>query len=167
MKPLTIILGVVCLSLCLTSSGATGGAAKQTTFPLTCMPSRDYEMTVNAYDLSSTTAHAEVVFRFQRSAGNAAAGLRPGQCAWSDRRVSDAEPNFVCAQLPVNRPGSRLTVGVAPTPGGPRVGIVVNGADSVFTRLLNLAGLPTTFQARQVAWTSVPGGRCLEMTPLP
>jgi hypothetical protein len=166
MKPLTIILGVVCLSLCLVSSGATG-AVKQETFPLTCMPSRDYPMTLNADDLSRTSVHAEVVFRFQRSAGNVAAGLRPGQCAWRDRRVSDAEPNFVCAQLPINRPGSRLTIDTSPTPSGPRLVINVNGSESVFNRLLNFAGVPITFQARQVGWPTVPGGRCLEMTPIP
>ena len=163
MKPLTIILGAVCLAICLSSSGSTGAA--QATFPLTCMPSRDYVVGVNVYDAGTTSAHAEVILTFQRSAGNAAAGLRPGQCAWSDRRVADSEPNFVCANLPINRPGTRLAVGNFAATGGTRFAFTLDGFESAFSRLM-VSGPPITFRARQVAWLSVPGGRCLEMTPL-
>jgi hypothetical protein len=163
MKLRMLLLALLCFSPVLAAKDSATEPV-QPTFPLTCMPSRDTRMTLNVVGNPPMTA--EIIIGFRRSGGAAGAGLRPGECAWRDRRVSDSEPPYICARLPFDFPGAKISTTIAPTPGGPRYFVNVNDRATVFSDLM-IEGTPITFQARQVAWTSVPGGRCLEMTPIP
>jgi hypothetical protein len=87
-------LVLVALIVCSTLSMARPVQAQS--YPFTCNIGANTMRSLNINFLPATG------IAFTRSAGPAAAGLTPGECAFADRAVRASEPTFLCFQATIN-----------------------------------------------------------------